>query len=96
MQFPEWTPELEAELRTAYQTAPTQPASGGSRHGGLKAVYDLLKAEAQRLEDARMERERREESIRSYNASMSDGPWEDARGWMDGTNEVGIPPSPFL
>lgn len=42
MAFPAWTSELEAELRDAYQHAAPELADGGSRHTGLRAVYELL------------------------------------------------------
>lgn len=42
--FPEWTPELEKELRQLYLNAPPEtPPGGASKHTGIKAVYDRLK-----------------------------------------------------
>jgi hypothetical protein len=46
--FPSWTPELEDALRKAYHSAPPIPADGGSRHGGLRAVYEALRTEGLR------------------------------------------------
>jgi len=39
--MPEWTPELEQELRDAYFNS--KPEGNPSRHTGLKAVYDRLR-----------------------------------------------------
>lgn len=94
--FPEWTSELEAELRTAYQTAPAEATSGGSRHTGLKAVYDLLKDKFDEQEAARLKRERREEAVRAYNTSMSNGPWDTRPNRSGRVPDVGIPPDAFL
>jgi 5-methylcytosine-specific restriction endonuclease McrA len=50
--FPEWSPELEATLRAAYHSAPAVPAPGGSQHGGLRAVYELLRQRSQKAQEA--------------------------------------------
>lgn len=51
MKFPEWSPQLESELRAAYHNSnpivPPFGSTGASRHGGIKAVYDRLRELAQ-------------------------------------------------
>src|SRR5690606_23083948 len=94
--FPEWTSELEVELRTAYQTAPAEATSGGSRHTGLKAVYDLLKDKFDEQEAARLKREKREEAVRAHNTSMSNGPWDTRPDRSGRVPDVGIPPDAVL
>lgn len=50
--FPEWSPALEVKLRAAYHGAPAVPGPGGSRHGGLQAVYELLRQRSQEAQEA--------------------------------------------
>lgn len=98
MQFPEWTPELETEVRRAYHNAPAAPGVGGSRHTGLKAVYDLLKGKAIELEAQKQAEALKEAQRREYLATMNSGPWDDAADWERtmSRNDVGIPPDPFM
>lgn len=41
MNLPEWSPELEEDLRNAYHNS--KPEGSPSHHTGLKAVYDRLR-----------------------------------------------------
>lgn len=100
MLLPEWTPELEDELRRAYQTAPAEPAAGGSRHTGLKAVYELLESKTRELEAQRQAEALREAQRQEYLTNIPTGPWDDAADWERSLRRNDaprdIPDAPFL
>lgn len=37
--FPDWSEDLEEQLWEVFHSAPPRRADGGSRHGGMEAVY---------------------------------------------------------
>lgn len=52
MSLPDWNKELELTLREVYFAAPLIETDGPSMHGGIKAVYEYVKALAEEEDNA--------------------------------------------